>query len=43
MIITVETSDDAQLHEVVAQDGISLKELKLCFGDEIYLLGIHLV
>ena len=43
MFIAVQAAYDSQLHEVMAQDGIALKEFRLRLGYVLYLLGIHLV
>ena len=43
MFLTVQAADDAQLHEVMAQDGIAFKEFRFCLCDKIDFLCIHLV
>ena len=43
MVFTVETADDAQLHEIVSQDGISIEEFWVCISDMLYFACIHFV
>ena len=43
VFLAIQTTDDTQLHKVVAKDGIAFKQFRFLFGDMFNLVDIYLI